>query len=71
MNKPLWLAISFWVPWDGVLEDGLESLEGTQDDFTVIRSCSLISTVSEGNPGEIFAPLGFLDGIEFPFEKNK
>ena len=26
----------------------------------------LCSTESEGNPGKIFAALGFLDGIEFP-----
>ena len=31
----------------------------------------LCLTESEGNPGEIVAALGTLDGIEFPLKKRK
>ena len=70
MNKPLRLAIPFRVPRDGVLEDGLSlAYEPVPVKSSVVPS-GLCSTECEGNPGEIFAALGFLDGIEFPIEKK-
>ena len=68
MSKPLWLAIPFRVPQDGVLEDGW-SLAYEPVVSSVVPS-DLRSTESEGNPEEIVAALGFLDGIEFPMEKR-
>jgi len=66
MNKPLWLAIPFRVPLDGVLEDGLSlAYEPVPVKSSVVPS-GLCLTESEANPGEIFASSGFLDGIDFP-----
>jgi len=68
MNKPLWLAIPFRVPLDGVLEDGLSlAYEPVPVKSSVVPS-GLYLTKSEANPGEMFATLGFLDGIDFPRE---
>jgi len=68
MNKPLWLAIPFRVPLDGVLEDGLSlAYEPVPVKSSVVPS-GLYLTKSEANPGETFATLGFLDGIDFPRE---
>ena len=69
MNKPLRLAIPFRVPRDGVLEDGLALVYEPVPVVSSVSPSGLCSTESEGNPGEIFAALGFLDGIEFPLEK--
>ena len=70
MNKPLRLAIPLRVPQDGVLEDGLSlAYEPVPVKSSVVPS-ALCLTESEGNPGEIFATLGFLDGREFPMEKK-
>ena len=71
MSKPLWLAIPFRVPRDGVLEDGLALVYEPVPVVSSVSPSSLCSTESEGNPGELFAALGFLDGIEFPLEKKK
>ena len=66
MSKPLRLDIQF-----KVLEEGLSlAYEPVPVKSSVVPS-GLCSTESEGNPGEIFAALGFLDGIEFPLEKKK
>ena len=66
INKPLRLAIPFWVSPDGVLEDGLLlAYEPVPVKSSVIPS-GLCLTDSEGNPGDMFATLGFLDGREFP-----
>ena len=70
MNKPLRLAIPFRVPRDGVLEDGLALVYEPVPVVSSVSPSSLCSTESEGNPGELFAALGFLDGIEFPMEKK-
>ena len=68
MNKPLLLAIPFRVPQDGVLEDCFPlAYEPVPVKSSVIPS-GLCLTESEGNPGETFATLGFLDGREFPTE---
>jgi len=68
MDKPLWLAISFMVPQDGVLEDGLSlAYEPIPGESSVVPS-GLCLTESEGSPGETSATLGFLDGGEFPRE---
>jgi len=66
MNKPLRLAIPFWVTPDGVLED-VSSLayEPVPVKSSVVPSV-LCLTDTEENPREIFATLGFLDGKEFP-----
>ena len=66
MNKPLRLAIPFWVTPDGVLEDGLSLAYEPVPVKSSVISSGLSLTDSKGNPGEIFATLGFLDGREFP-----
>ena len=74
MNKPsLRLAIPFRVPRDGVLEDGLSlAYEPVPVKSSVVPS-GLCLTESEGNPEEIVASLGYLDGIgkEFPADKTE
>ena len=70
MNKPLPLAISFWVPRDGVLADGLSLAYEPVPVKSSVAPSGLCSTESEGNTEEIVAALGFLDGIEFPKEKR-
>ena len=66
MNIPLRLAIPFWVSPDGVLEDGLSlAYEPVPVKSSVVPS-ALSITDSEGNPGDIYATLGFLDGRKFP-----
>ena len=68
MHTPLWLAVPFWVPQDGVLEDGLSlAYEPLPVKSSVVTS-GLSLTESEGNPGERFDTLGFLDGIDIPRE---
>ena len=68
MNKPLLLAIPFRVPLDGELEDSLSlAYEPVPVRSSVVPS-GLNLTESEANLGEIFATLGFLDGIDFPRE---
>ena len=67
MNKPLRLAIPFRVPRGGVLKEGfLLAYEPVPGESSVVPSAVL--TKSEGNPEEILATLGFLDGIDFPKE---
>ena len=66
MNKPLRLTIPFWVSPDGVLEDGLSlAYEPVPVKSSVVPS-GLCLTESEGNPGDMFATLGFLDVRKFP-----
>jgi len=65
MNKPLWLAIPFRVPQGRVLEKCfLLAYEPVPGESSVVPSGVL--TDSEGNPEEILATLGFLDGTDFP-----
>ena len=60
------MAIPFWETPDGVLEDGLSlAYEPVPVKSSVVPSV-LRLTDTAGNPGEIFATLGFLDGREFP-----
>ena len=66
MNKPLRLTIPFWVSPDGVLEDGLSLTYEPASLKSSVVSSGLCLTDSEGNPGEIFATLGFVDGREIP-----
>jgi len=70
MNKPLRLALPFWVTPDGVLED-VSSLafEPVPVKSSVVPSVLRLAN-TEGNPEEIFASLGFLVGREFP-RKNR
>ena len=68
MSQPLRLSIPFRVPRDGVLEDGLSlAYEPVPVKSSVVPS-GLSLAESEGNPEEIVAAWGFLDGIEFPVE---
>ena len=60
------MAIPFWVTPDGVLEDGLSLAYEPVPVKSSVVSSLLRLTDTEGNPGEIFATLGFLDGREFP-----
>ena len=71
MSKPLRLAIPFRLPRDGVLEDGLSLAYKSVPVKSSVVPSGLCSTESEGNPGEIFDALGFLDGIELPTEKKR
>ena len=71
MSKPLRSAIPFRAPQDGVLEDGLSSAYEPNPVKSSVAPFGLCSTESEGKPGEIFADLGFPDGIEFPVEKKR
>ena len=59
------------MPDDGVSEDGLSLAYEPVPVKSSVPPSGLCSIESEGNPGEIFAALGFLDGIEFPMEKDK
>ena len=70
MSKPLWLAIPFRAPHDGVLEDGLSLAYEPNPVKSSAAPSGLCSTESEGNPEEVVAALGFPDGIEFPVEKK-
>ena len=70
MSEPLWLAIPFRVPRDGILEDDLSLAYEPVPVVSSVSPSGLCSTESEGNPGELSAALGFLDGIEFPLEKT-
>jgi len=71
MNKPLRLAVPFWVSPDGVLEDGLLlAYEPVPVKPSVVPSGPCL-TDSEGNPGDMFATLGFVDGREFPRKQRK
>ena len=60
------LAVPFWVTPDGVLKD-VSSLayEPVPVKSSVVPSV-LRLTDTAGNPGEIFATSGFLDGRKFP-----
>ena len=71
MSKPLRSAIPFRAPHNGVLKDGLSSAYEPNPVKSSVAPSGLCSTESEGKPGEIFAALGFPDGIEFPVEKNR
>ena len=70
MGKPLRSAIPFRAPQDGVLDDGLLSAYEPDPVKSSVVHSGLRSAVSEGNPEEIVAALGFPDGIEFPVEKR-
>ena len=70
MDKPLRLAISFREPRDGVLEVGFSLAYEPVPVVSSVAPSGLCSTESEGNPEELFATLGLLDGIEFPMEKK-
>ena len=62
------LAISFRLHEDGVLEGGVSLAYEPVPVKSLVVPSGLCLTESEGNPGEIVATLGFLDGIEFPLE---
>ena len=68
MNKPLRLVIPFWVSQDGVLEEGLLLAYEPVPVGSSVFSSGLFLVESEGNAGEIFATLGFLDGRNIPRE---
>ena len=70
MSKPLPSIIPFRVPQDGVLEDGLSLAYKPNPVKSSVAPSGLCSAESEGNPKEIVAALGFLDGIEFPVKKR-
>ena len=69
-NKSLFVIL-FWVPLDRGLQEGLPlPYEPVPVKSSAVPS-GLFLTESEGNPGEIFAVLGSLDGVELPLEKDK